>query len=288
MTRALLVCRRLIDFFEGGGNGVEVRQCWGMSELSPLGTLGALKVREGGREGAGAAKGGGRAERRPACMCCCHLEPPPPQCTCLCHRAAPTAAVADAAAAPLPANASQCPPFFLQGTLGPAVSAEERVRLKLKQGRPHLLLDMRSVDEAGRELPWDGQAFGNLQVRGWAGARVPGFRAAVGGGANARGLRCCPLCCASSHPLHPLHPLRWRWPYPAQVRGAATVSRYYRSDAAAVDAEGWFDTGDVATLDSLGHMQVWGRGGGAVLCACSVPRAPVPHPHPTHTTPTFP
>ena len=40
------------------------------------------------------------------------------------------------------------------------------------------------------------------------------------------------------------------------MRGAATVSRYYRSDAPATDAEGWFDTGDVATLDSLGHMQV--------------------------------
>ena len=38
------------------------------------------------------------------------------------------------------------------------------MRLKLKQGRPHLLLDMRIVGEDGRELPWDGQAFGNLQV----------------------------------------------------------------------------------------------------------------------------
>lgn len=42
----------------------------------------------------------------------------------------------------------------------------------------------------------------------------------------------------------------------AQVRGPHTVSKYFNSDAAAADAEGWFDTGDVATIDALGHMQV--------------------------------
>ena len=39
------------------------------------------------------------------------------------------------------------------------------MRLKLKQGRPHLLLDMRIVGEDGRELPWDGQAFGIRRVQ---------------------------------------------------------------------------------------------------------------------------
>ena len=36
------------------------------------------------------------------------------------------------------------------------------------QGRAHVLVDMRIVDEAGGELPWDGKAFGELQVRGAA------------------------------------------------------------------------------------------------------------------------
>ena len=35
--------RHVIEFFEGQ-HGVEVRQCWGMTELSPLGTIGAVKA----------------------------------------------------------------------------------------------------------------------------------------------------------------------------------------------------------------------------------------------------
>jgi hypothetical protein len=36
---------------------------------------------------------------------------------------------------------------------------------KVGQGRPHIFCDMRIVDDGGRELPRDGQAVGNLQVR---------------------------------------------------------------------------------------------------------------------------
>ena len=43
------------------------------------------------------------------------------------------------------------------------------------------------------------------------------------------------------------------------VRGPHTLSRYFRSDAKAADAEGWFDTGDVASIDAEGYMKV--RGG---------------------------
>lgn len=32
------------------------------------------------------------------------------------------------------------------------------------QGRGHVLVDMRIVDDEGQALPWDGKAFGNLQV----------------------------------------------------------------------------------------------------------------------------
>ena len=62
-ARSSCHCRRLIDFFEGG-NGVEVRQCWGMSELSPLGTLGALKVGGRSRRGAGLLRVWGGADGR--------------------------------------------------------------------------------------------------------------------------------------------------------------------------------------------------------------------------------
>ncbi len=42
----------------------------------------------------------------------------------------------------------------------------EREALQAKQGRAVFGVDLRIVDENGRELPWDGKAFGDLQVRG--------------------------------------------------------------------------------------------------------------------------
>jgi acyl-CoA synthetase (AMP-forming)/AMP-acid ligase II len=46
------------------------------------------------------------------------------------------------------------------------VSAEERLALQNKQGRAIFGVDLRIVDESGKELPHDGKAFGDLQVRG--------------------------------------------------------------------------------------------------------------------------
>jgi fatty-acyl-CoA synthase len=43
---------------------------------------------------------------------------------------------------------------------------EERYAIQNKQGRAIFGVDMRIVDENGNELPWDGKAFGNLEVRG--------------------------------------------------------------------------------------------------------------------------
>jgi fatty-acyl-CoA synthase len=43
---------------------------------------------------------------------------------------------------------------------------EERTQLQYKQGRALFGVDMRIVGEDGQELPWDGKAFGDLQVRG--------------------------------------------------------------------------------------------------------------------------
>jgi fatty-acyl-CoA synthase len=42
----------------------------------------------------------------------------------------------------------------------------EREALQAKQGRGIFGVEFRIVDESGRELPWDGKAFGDLQVRG--------------------------------------------------------------------------------------------------------------------------
>ena len=83
----------------------------------------------------------------------------------------------------------------------------ERVRLGLKQGRALFGIDMKIVNEADEELPWDGKAFGDLKVRGpWV------------------------------------------------------ASAYYGDPpGSALDAEGWFATGDVSTIDPEGIMEITDR-----------------------------
>jgi acyl-CoA synthetase (AMP-forming)/AMP-acid ligase II len=79
--------------------------------------------------------------------------------------------------------------------------------IKLKQGRPPYLVEMKITDDEGRELPNDGRTFGRLKVRGPCVARA-----------------------------------------------------YHKGEgASSFDDEGWFDTGDVATLDEHGYMQVTDR-----------------------------
>lgn len=43
------------------------------------------------------------------------------------------------------------------------------------------------------------------------------------------------------------------------VRGPWVVERYFNSDVSALDADGWFDTGDIATLDENGFMRITDR-----------------------------
>jgi fatty-acyl-CoA synthase len=87
------------------------------------------------------------------------------------------------------------------------LSGDAAVRHMLKQGRILPGLDMKIVDGDGRELPWDGVAFGDLKVRGpWV--------------TNA---------------------------YYGDERGTA------------LDADGWFATGDVATIDADGFMEITDR-----------------------------
>ena len=61
------------------------------------------------------------------------------------------------------------------------------MRLRLKQGRALSGVDMKIVDDAGEELPWDGVQFGDLKVRGfWVAQRL--FRRAGRQRARRRGL----------------------------------------------------------------------------------------------------
>jgi fatty-acyl-CoA synthase len=83
---------------------------------------------------------------------------------------------------------------------------EDQLKLKEKQGRTPYLVEMKIVDDDGKDLPRDGKSFGHLLVKG-----------------------------------------------PAVVKG------YFRLEDSALDEGGWFDTGDIATIDPLGYMQITDR-----------------------------
>ena len=84
---------------------------------------------------------------------------------------------------------------------------DEQMDIKVKQGRPPYLMEMKITDDDGNELPRDGKAFGHLMVRG---------------------------------------------PF--------VVGEYIKGDGGQIlDEDGFFDTGDVATIDPLGFMQITDR-----------------------------
>jgi len=88
------------------------------------------------------------------------------------------------------------------------LSPDEKLDLAAKAGRGVFGCELRIVNDEGEELPWDGEAFGALQVRGpWVCSDY--FKLEGGGGAH-------------------------------------TV-------------DGWFDTGDVATIDPEGYLAITDR-----------------------------
>ena len=117
-------------------HGVEVRQGWGMTEMSPLGAVNSIKA---GLDG---------------------------------------------------------------------LSDQQSLDLATRAGRGIFGVELRIVDDDGNELPWDGETYGALQVRG-------------------------PWVC----------------------------SDYFRlgGSAGAHTDDGWFDTGDVATIDAEGYMAITDR-----------------------------
>jgi len=112
-----------------------------------------------------------------------------------------------------------------------SLATEDVKALQYKQGRAVPGLDMRIVDDAGAELPWDGTTFGNLMVRGpWV------------------------------------------------------TRRYFNADADATDADGWFATGDVSTIDAHGLMEITDRtkdivkSGGEWISSIALENIAVDHP----------
>ena len=85
---------------------------------------------------------------------------------------------------------------------------DELIALKAKAGRGIYGVEMRIVDDEGREMPWDGVAYGALQVKG-------------------------PWICSDYFKLE--------------------------GESESHTEDGWFDTGDVATIDELGYMAITDR-----------------------------
>jgi len=68
------------------------------------------------------------------------------------------------------------------------------------------------------------------------------------------------------------------------VRGPWVVSSYFRNDAVILDTDGWFDTGDIATIDAEGFMQITDRAkdiiksGGEWISSVDLENAAMNHP----------
>jgi fatty-acyl-CoA synthase len=87
------------------------------------------------------------------------------------------------------------------------LSGSEKMDYLAKQGLSSLTVDFRLIDDAGNEVPWDGEQPGELQVR-----------------------------------------------------GPHVISEYYHDKRSAESfMDGWFRTGDVATIDPEGYMQIVDR-----------------------------
>ena len=139
--------------------GVEVLHAWGMTELSPLGTLCTLKNK--------------------------HLDLP----------------------------------------------EDEKMKIRLKQGRAIFGIDFKIVDDSGKEQAHDGKAYGDLLVKG-------------------------------------------TW----------VIKEYFKQEGASPLVDGWFPTGDVATVDADGYMQITDRSkdviksGGEWISSIDVENIAMAHP----------
>lgn len=128
-------------------------------------------------------------------------------------------------------------PIGTHGVLPPRYAgapAEERIAAKCCAGRRLFGVEFKLVDDAGRRLPHDGEAVGELFVR-----------------------------------------------------GNTVISGYFENEAAtraAMDAEGWFGTGDVASVDAEGRLVIRDRAkdlvksGGEWISSIDLENAALSHP----------
>jgi len=54
-----------------------------------------------------------------------------------------------------------------------------------------------------------------------------------------------------------------------KAKGASVVDRYFKAEADALDAEGYFDTGDLAMIDDEGNLTICGRSKDLIKSAAS-------------------
>jgi len=109
---------------------------------------------------------------------------------------------------------------------------DQKLDAKLKQGRPPYTVEMKIIDDNGKEVPRDGKTFGHLVVR-----------------------------------------------------GPAIASAYFKGDGGNIlDKDGFFDTGDVATIDGEGFMAITDRAkdviksGGEWISSIEIENIAVGHP----------
>jgi len=68
------------------------------------------------------------------------------------------------------------------------------------------------------------------------------------------------------------------------VQGHWVIEKYYRSEASALDNQGWLDTGDIASIDEHGFMQITDRlkdlikSGGEWISSVDIENTAVGHP----------
>jgi acyl-CoA synthetase (AMP-forming)/AMP-acid ligase II len=111
------------------------------------------------------------------------------------------------------------------------MTPEEKMKVRLKQGRGIFGVDMKIVDGNNQELPWDGKTYGDLLVKGpWI------------------------------------------------------ISDYFKGEGGSPLVDGWFPTGDVATIDADGFMQITDRSkdviksGGEWISSIDVENIAMAHP----------
>ena len=111
------------------------------------------------------------------------------------------------------------------------MSKDEQMKIRLKQGRAIYGVDMKIVGEDGKELVWDGKAYGDLLVKGpWI------------------------------------------------------IGEYFKGEGGNPLIDGWFPTGDVATIDPDGYMQITDRSkdviksGGEWISSIDIENIAVAHP----------